>query len=205
MSTDNVNVKFTNFVKIQDINTGEILVDDTNDVHPQNMARVIARGLAGEIDSNIFKIGLGNGGTYIDGAGVLKYQNANTVGIDASLYNETYFEVVDGTVGNGNSITSTASLTNTTSLVTINLILDSNEPTGQWLTDTNAQTNPDNPLSGGYSFEFDELGCFAKNPEFGNVVGAPEFLLLTHLVFHPMAKTQNRQLQLTYTLTVSVS
>jgi hypothetical protein len=183
------------------------------------MAYIIARGLANQSNSHIQRIGLGNGGTYVDSASTLHYNAPHTTGTDAQLYNQTYSEVIDGTVINGNTISPIQSSTDITSTVTIDLTIDASEPSGlantsgdstdpQWLTDAEGSLLPSNPETGGYAYEFDELGCFAKNPAYDSLnsnASIPEFLLLTHIVFHPIAKSQNRQLQLTYTITCSVS
>jgi hypothetical protein len=210
-------VKFSTLVELRDRKTGELLVSKSNAVHPQNMARVIARGLAKEDGHNIFSVGLGNGGTYLDTSGVTRYNNPNVTGVDAKLYNETYVEVVDGTVVNGNAVTSTASLSDITSIVNVNMIIAANEPGGQWTTDSQGVDTVSNPPSStppyapgtdfGYQFEFDELGCFAVNPEYDvlNPIAHPEFLLLTHIIFQPIAKSENREFELSYNITVSVS
>lgn len=208
MQKEQTNIKFSTNVLLKDKNTGEVFVDQSNAVHPQNMAYIIARGLANEPNSQIHRIGLGNGGTYVDTAETLHFNTPNTTGIDATLYNETYFEVIDGTVVNSNTLTSNRSTTDVTSIVVIDVTIDSTEPSGQWLTDAQGNVIISNPETGGYAYEFDELGCFAKNPAYDALNPNPaikEFLLLTHIVFHPIAKSQNRQLQLTYTITISVS
>lgn len=209
MQTEQTNIKFNSNVLLKDANTGEVFVDKSNAVHPQNMARVIARGLANETNSNIHLVALGNGGTFIDTTGVIRFNNPNTTGTDAVLYSETYSEVVDGTVVNGNDIFSAASTTDITSIVTIEVTISPDEPSDQWLTDSTGVDTLSNPQdnSTAYQYEFDELGCFAINPLYDplNPTIEPEFLLLTHIIFQPIAKSQNRQLQLTYTLTISVS
>jgi hypothetical protein len=64
--SDQVNIPISGHVKIVDRNTGEVLLDKNNAIHPQNMARVIARGLAHEPNAWVFKLALGNGGTHIN-------------------------------------------------------------------------------------------------------------------------------------------
>ena len=209
-SNDYLSIKFTNHVLIRDAETNEVLVDTKNDVHPQNLARVIARGLAGEPNNNIFRIGLGNGGTYNESiTDTTRFNPPNTTGTQAKLYNETYFELVSA----GNSTTSAASTTDITSTVQIEIILDPSEPgVDQWLTDASgagSATNPVNPQLPGstaYVYEFDELALFAQNPLWSSgSTTENEFLLLTHVIFHPIAKTQNRKQILNYSLTISVS
>lgn len=87
-------------VKIQD-DLGNILLDKDNAVHPQNVARVIARALANESNYGIYKIALGNGGTTVDAAYTITYKTPNdgqspdTNTWQSKLYNETYAEIID--------------------------------------------------------------------------------------------------------------
>jgi len=88
-------------VKIAD-DLGHVLLDRDNAIHPQNMARVIARSLANEPNGNIYRIAFGNGGTETDAAYTVSYKTPNTgqddninQTFDTRLYNETYSEIVD--------------------------------------------------------------------------------------------------------------
>jgi len=189
----NINTVVKGHVLIQDRQTGEILLDKDNAIHPQNMAAVIARGLANEPNFQIFKVGLGNGGTYIDAGLNIVYNPPNVVGSAANLYNETYTEIIDDGnvgVGSGNSVISQASpLPAITQQVICTVILAPNEPSGQAPSD-GVTTNPDS------LFTFDELGLKTAD-------AVP--LLLSHIIFSPIEKTANREMIVTYTLTISVS
>jgi hypothetical protein len=193
MVTDKFQFSVIGHVHAQDKDTGEVLCDQFNAIHPQNMARVIARALAHESNSHIFKMVLGNGGTHIDAGLNIKYLPPNTVGTNASLYNKTYEEVVDDSnaaVGSGNSAISSASPAPAiTSVVTVVLELTADEPAGQAASD-GTTTNPDS------TFTFDELGLVTSD--------SPN-LLLSHIVFSPIEKTSNRSIVITYTLTIQVS
>jgi hypothetical protein len=171
--------------------TNEVVLDKYNAVHPQNMARVIARGLANEPNHQIYTIALGNGGTYIDSTQNIVYNSPNIIGTDANLYNTTYQEVVDdgnASVGIGNSVISQASPSPAiSSIVICNIQLSANEPAGQAATDGQT-TDPESP------FTFDELG-----------LKTVDGLLLTHIVFNPIEKNAQRELIISYTLTISVT
>ena len=97
-TTSFINVK--GHVKIED-DLGTVYVDKDNAVHPQNMARIIARGFANESNFQIWRIALGNGGTEIDAVGQITYKTPNdglppdTATWDSRLYNETYSEIID--------------------------------------------------------------------------------------------------------------
>lgn len=83
---------------------GNVLVDKGNAVHPQNMARVIARALANEDNHHIYRIAFGNGGTQVDAAYTITYKIPNdgqppdVRTWDSRLYNETYSEIIDDNV-----------------------------------------------------------------------------------------------------------
>jgi hypothetical protein len=178
-------------VKIIDKNTGEILLDKDNAIHAYNMGKAIARGLANEPNYQIYKVSLGNGGTTIDSNGDVIYNPPRVNPTDTDIYNETYSEIVDeaGPAPVGNSVVATyGTLPVTTSLVTTTITLTANEPSGQDYSDGgDGNDNMEDP------FVFDELGLKTGDD-----------LLLSHIIFSPIEKTANRELIITYTLTVSV-
>lgn len=83
---------------------GNTLLDKQNAVHPQNMARVIARALANEDNYWIHRIAFGNGGTLTDAAFTVTFRTPNdgqppdVRTWDSRLYQETYSEIVDDSV-----------------------------------------------------------------------------------------------------------
>ena len=76
----------------------------------------------------------------------------------------------------------------TSTIVICTCTIAANEPSGQDLTDS-----PGDPDANS-QYSFDELGLFTYDN-----------LLLTHIIFSPILKTANRELVITYTLTISVS
>lgn len=193
MKNENTPVKVIGHVLAVDKDTNEVLVDKHNAIHPQNMARVLARALAHEDNAHIFKMVLGNGGTHIDAGLNITYLEPNIVGETSTLYNKTYEEIIDDThvnIGLGNSVISAASPEPAiTSVVTATLELSADEPAGQAVSDGET-TDPDS------TFTFDELGLVtADSPE----------LMLSHIIFSPIEKSANRSIIITYTLTIAVS
>ena len=188
MSNELLNLKVIGRITIKDTETGETLVDKFNAVHSENMATIIARSLARESDGFVYKLSLGNGGTFLNSSDQIVYRTPNVIGA-ATLYNETYSEIVDDTDGAvpvGNSVTSASSPPPAiTSLVVVTMEIDPSEPAGQAVSDD----VPPNPL-----YVFDELG-----------LKSTDGLLLTHVIFSPISKTANRGFTITYTLTVAVS
>ncbi len=100
MTNDSVSIKAIGHLYAVD-DLGEVLIDQGNAIHPQNMARIFARGLANEPNSFIHRIAFGNGGTIVDAAYTVTYKEPNdgqspdTNTWDSRLYNETYSEIVD--------------------------------------------------------------------------------------------------------------
>ena len=188
MSTETLKTTVTGEILIKDSKTGEILVNKKNAVHSENMAKIIARALAKESNGFVHKLALGNQGTYLNASDQIVFKTPNVIGVQ-TLYNQTYEEIIDETNLScpvGNSVTSASSAPPAiTSMVVCTLELDPAEPGDQAVSDD----VPANPL-----YEFDELGLFSSDN-----------LLLTHVVFSPIAKTANRGFTITYTLTVSVS
>jgi hypothetical protein len=193
MMINDLPIKVTGHVHAEYEDNGEVLLDQFNDIHPQNMARVIARALAHEENSWVFQMKLGNGGTHIDANLQIEYLQPITQGVSATLYNTTYEEIIDDQNASNpidNSVVSYASPDPAiTSLVVCKMKLDSTEPAGQAPND-GSTTNPDS------TFTFDELGLFTSDDP---------ALMLSHLIFSPIEKTSNRSILVTYTLTVSVS
>src|SRR5574343_151305 len=94
MTTSAANVKFNTLVELIDKNTNEVLVSKCNAIHPANMARVLAYGLAnGDHNTQphfIYMVALGNGGTYVNSSGTIVYNPPRTTMTNAKLYNQTY-------------------------------------------------------------------------------------------------------------------
>jgi len=195
---------FTTHVKghvlIKDGQTGEVLLDKNNAVHNKNMAIAIARGLDNEpadIGSGvgkhqIYKIKLGKGGSTITSGNQITFQQPNVTGAAADLYFPTYEEIIDeGQAGTPaeNSVTYQESPPpDETTIVICTATIAAGEPNGQDLTDSPPNPNPE------AQYAFDELGLFTYDDR-----------LLTHIIFSPILKTANRELVITYTLTISVS
>lgn len=195
--------------------TGEVVLDKKNAIHKKNMAIALARGLANENNHQIYKMVFGNGGTYVEvgasGSGSAQYHyNPPKVNeTDSDIYNPTYAEIIDDveTSSNGNQVVSSTGTVASTSLVICTCTLSAPEPAGQNATDNNA-TSPENvDINGSFTdaqFAFDEIGLKTSdnNDPLNLLTGG---LLLSHIIFNPIEKTANRELIITYTLTISVS
>lgn len=180
------------FLKIFDPSSGEIFVDKHNAIHYENMSVAIVNSLSNQNQGWIYEMVFGSGGTAVDPTGLITYLTPNTVGINSSLYNQTYRKVVDqNSTENSDPVRNKMEIRHvsgaTYSDILITCLLDYSEPDGQEAFD-NSQS-----LDG--NFVFDELGLKSYDPN-GNGK------LLTHVVFHPVQKSLNRLLQIDYTVRI---
>lgn len=208
---DSINTEISTNVRIYD-DLGNVLVDKANAIHPQNMAIAVARGLSNSANHQIFKLKLGNQGTYVDSSQQIIFRPPNTTGLTADLYNATYVEIVDDSdsgVGVGNSVTfTTLPAPSTSTRVIVTCVISPNEAVNR-PTDENDGTSGDGldgvdntPTEG--EFFFDELGLFTEGIG-TNVLEQTDELMLTHLIFSPIEHTGNRELTIVYTITVTVT
>ena len=181
-------------VLIKDKVTGEVLLSKANSINYENFSISLARSLANRPDSWIQEMVFGNGGASVSEVGAITYLPPNTVGMSAELYNETYYKVVNdqsplNVDPTENYIQVAHSAGSTFSDVIVTCTLDLGEPAGQDAFDT--ATN----LTGNYVFN--ELGLKAFS-SIGQDTGA----LISHLVFSPLQKSLNRQIQIVYTIRI---
>jgi len=185
--------KIEGFVKIHDPNSGEILLDKKNAIHYENISICMANMLSDKNLGYIYQMAFGNGGSAVDPTGVITYLPPNTTGQNADLYNETYYKVVDNnsaadTDPANNYITVLHTSGNVYTDIVVTCLLDYGEPAGQQAFDNSTNFNGE--------YVFDELGlkCW-----FGS---STNLLLITHVIFHPVQKSLNRQIQIDYTLRI---
>lgn len=176
MSKELLQIGINGHVMIEDITPGDelgVILDEHNAIHPMNMSRAIARALANEPNSSVYKLALGNGGTFVDATGDVTFRIPHdgilpdTAQWQSRLYNQTYYEVVDdqsvrigsgpgASIGNdGAGISGVRSLRLPTgeSQVVVTMVINSKEPTSQISSSLTPSTiNSD--------FVFDELGLF---------------------------------------------
>jgi hypothetical protein len=189
--------KIEGFVKIHDPVTGEVLVDKKNAIHYENISIAMAETLSNRTSAQgggwIYEMAFGNGGSAVDPTGVITYLPPNTTGQNADLYNQTYAKVVDDNsaadtdpANNKMEVLHTPGKVYTDILVTC--LLDYGEPAGQQAFDNSTNFNGE--------YVFDELGLKSWNGS------ATDLRLITHVIFHPVQKSLNRQIQIDYTLRI---
>jgi hypothetical protein len=181
------------FLKIYDPNSGDVFVDKKNAIHYENISICMANTLANRPNGYIYKMAFGNGGSAVDATGVITYLPPNTTGQNASLYNETYSKVVDDrSAADTDPANNYLTVTHTSGQVYTDIIttclLDYGEPAGQQAFDNSTNFNGE--------YVFDELGLQCWNGS------ATDLLLITHVIFHPVQKSLNRQIQIDYTLRI---
>jgi hypothetical protein len=180
-------------VRISDPSTGEILLDKNNAIHYENMSIALAQSLADTNTGYIYQMAFGNGGSAVDPTGVITYLPPNVVGQNADLYNETYAKVVDqnspaNTDPTRNKLTVLHTSGQVYTDILVTCLLDYGEPAGQQAFDNSTNFNGE--------YVFDELGLKAWQ-------GADQdLLLITHVIFHPVQKSLNRQIQIDYTIRI---
>jgi hypothetical protein len=197
MSVITLSYKIEGFLKIYDPNNGEIFVDKKNAINYENMSEAIANTLSSRGYGQIYEMAFGNGGASVSETGVITYLPPNTTGQNAALYNQTYAKIVDDTsVFNLDPTRNKMTVSHTTGKVytdiLVQCLLDYGEPAGQAAFDNSTQTDS--------SYVFDELGLLANygTDNNGNIITR----LLTHVIFHPVQKSLNRQIQIDYTVRI---
>ena len=197
MSIINLAFKVDGFLKIHDPNNGEVFVDKKNAINYENMSIAMAQTLSNRGYGEIYQMAFGNGGASVDATGIITYLPPNSTGINAALYNQTYAKIVDdNSVFNLDPTRNKMTVTHTQGKVytdiLVQCLLDYGEPSGQAAFDNSTQTDG--------SYVFDELGLLANigTDTNGNVITS----LLTHVIFHPVQKSLNRQIQIDYTVRI---
>jgi hypothetical protein len=183
---------FEGHIKIFDPQSGEVFIDKRNAIHYENMSVAMVNSLSNQGQGTIYQMAFGTGGTTVDPTGLITYLTPNTIGVNSSLYNQTYAKVVDqNNTNNADPVRNKMEIRHisgaTYSDILVSCLLDYGEPTDQEAFDNSVD------LSG--NFVFDELGLKSYNPN-------GDGKLLTHVIFHPVQKSLNRLLQIDYTIRV---
>ena len=180
-------------IRIFDPDSGEEYVNKRNAIHYENMSEALALSVSNKTTGFIHEMAFGNGGTNVDPTGVITYLPANSSGQNASLYNQTYYKVVDdnsslNTDAGRNKLSVNHISGNIYSDIVVSCLLDYGEPSGQQAFDNTSNFND--------TYTFDELGLKSW-------IGTVDTgRLLTHVIFHPVQKSLNRVIQIDYTIRI---
>jgi hypothetical protein len=200
MDTDmktNITLSVEGFLKIHDPNTGEVFVDKKNAINYENFSEALAATVSDRGYGTIYQMAFGNGGASIDSTGLITYLPPNTTGQNAELYNQTYAKIVDdklisNTDPTRNKMSVLHVANNTYTDILVQCTLDYGEPSGQDAFDNGTTTDG--------NYVFDELGLLGNWGTDGD--GNAVTRLLTHVIFHPVQKSLNRQIQIDYTVRI---
>ena len=181
------------FVKISDPKTGHVFVDKKNAIHYENMSRSLAESLANRNTGYIYEMAFGNGGSTVDATGVITYLPPNTVNQNADLYNQTYAKIVDDNSAanpdpSRNYLTVVHVPGRVYTDIVVTCLLDYGEPSDQQAFDNSTNFNGE--------YVFDEIGLKTWQGQ-----DLP-LRLVTHVIFHPVQKSLNRQIQIEYTVRI---
>lgn len=170
-------------VLIKDAATGEVLLDKYNAINFEIFALAVASLFANKDSASggnftIANMAFGNDGTVIDAAGNVTYKVPNVDTPYGQLYNETYIKAI---ANEDMEVIRYADEAFSDLVVTTTLTYA--EPTDQDLIDDAAN------MDGNYVF--DELALVTDSG-----------LYLTHLIFHPIHKSANREIQVIYTIRI---
>jgi hypothetical protein len=179
-------------IKIWDPSSNEVFVNKRNAIHYENMSVALAESLANSGQGFIYQMDFGNGGTAVDPTGIITYLSSNTTGTNSSLYNRTYYKVVDDrsstNVDPTRNFVESRHVTGTNYTdIFVTCLLDYGEPSDQQAFD--------NTTDNGSDYVFDELGLRSYS-------STGQSLLLTHVIFHPVQKSLNRLIQIDYTVRI---
>jgi hypothetical protein len=179
-------------IKIFDPVSEQVFVNKRNAIHYENMSIALAESIADAGQGFINSMAFGNGGTTVDPTGIITYLTPNSIGTNASLYNQTYSKIVNDRSSSNLDPTRNRIETRHVSGkyytdVFITCLLDYGEPPGQDAFDNTSDNES--------KFVFDELGLVSYS-----TTGNPR--LLTHVIFHPVQKSLNRLIQIDYTVRI---
>ena len=190
---DTQGIMLQGHIKIYDPESGEVLINKRNAIHYENMSTALANSLANKSTGFVHEMSFGNGGTTVDPTGIITYLTPNSTGTNASLYNQTYYKVIDDNSATNKDTTRnkiTIAHTNATTYTDciVSCLLDFGEPAGQQAFDNTTTVND--------TYVFDEISLFSWEGTAG------EGNLLTHVIFHPVQKSLNRLIQIDYTIRI---
>lgn len=190
---ENSGILIQGHLKIFDPNSKEVMVDKRNAIHYENFSNSLAQAMANKDKGYIYQMAFGNGGSSVDTTGVITYLPPNISGQNADLYNQTYQKVVDDTSSaNTDSTRNKLTVLHTSGKVytdiLVSCLLDYGEPSGQQAFDNSTNLDGD--------YVFDELGLKTWQGS------TSDLDLVTHVIFHPVQKSLNRQIQIDYTVRI---
>lgn len=219
MFKDTVDSQIIGVLKITDKDTGEVLVQKRNAIHPGNMAYVMALALACQSSDLAPTAGapcinwmaFGNGGSvstttlsYRSPRVYGTYDGQSMLGSASRLYAQTYTQQTENVVYYPGQVLDDAEIIppNTSK---INFRVDVSHlgmaaATGEDVPESDSSTD----LAAVEAFTIDEIGLVTGVTTAGALDEATS-LLLTHVTFHPVLLSENRSIIVDYTITIQIS
>jgi hypothetical protein len=180
---DVAGISLSGHILIRDKETGEELINKRNAIHYGNMANLIANALNNAQGAYIHYMAFGNGATSVDTAGRVIYKSprvSEAYETGANLYSRTYYKIISADTD-----------------IKVTCTLGYAEPSDQDLFDDSTTNEGD--------YIFDELALFSYPSDPTDETPINTSTMLTHVVFHPVQKSQNRIIEVIYTVRVQLS
>lgn len=174
-------------IKIFDPNTGEVFADKDNAINFEAMSVALANSLGNKGYGFVKKMAFGNGGSSIDATGLITYLPPNVTGTNEALYNQTYSKDINSTL-----VTHPSGVGALYSDLMISCTIPPGGPDAP-----SGQAAFDNDPSLTNAYTFDELGLQVPTDATGTTL-----MLISHVVFHPVQKSLNREIQIDYTIRI---
>jgi hypothetical protein len=206
-------------LKIYDKDSGDILVQKKNAIHPGNMAYVLASALAGKPTSvngagdapHINWMQFGNGGSVSTTTLSYKSPRVNSTydelaitASNSSLYVPKYEQLLTNTVYfPGEDMGAGELVPNNTAKVNFSVNL-THADYATAVSETIPANDASTDASAVEAFTFDEIGLMAGVTNSG-ALDKTKTLMLTHVTFHPVLLSANRTIVIDYTITIQIS
>ena len=201
-------------LKIYDKDSGEVLVQKKNAIHPGNMAYVLASAMAGKPTSvnssgdapHINWMQFGKGGSVSTTTLSYKSPRVNSTydelavtASNSSLYTPTYEQETVNTVSFPGQNIGGVLVPNNTAKVNFSVNISHSAyatAVGGSIPANDSVVAPD--------YTFDEIGLLAGITDSG-ALDRTKTLMLTHVTFHPVLLSANRTIVIDYTVTIQIS
>lgn len=194
---DTAGLNMSGHILIRDKKTGEELVNKRNAIHYGNMANMVANALNNAQGAYLQYLAFGNGATSVDTSGRVIYKTprvSEAYESSASLYSRTYKKIISGgTATDKIEILPGPSYTD----IKVTCTLGYDEPNDQDVFDQSTTNEGD--------YIFDEIGLFSYPSDPGAADPIDTSTMLTHVIFHPVQKSQNRIIEIIYTVRIQLS
>lgn len=181
-------------LRIWEKESGNILLEQHNDINPENFSYAIASSLTGLLDESgncyghIRKMVFGNGGARVTSSNKYIYSVPQTVGRAATLYNQIYEKDIIKNKDEDNYMSVTHATGNEYSDIVIRCTI----PMDEKVTDRNVAVEDENN-SIINDVTFNEIGLVTTGGD-----------LITHICFFPIQKNSNTSLVIEYIIRIQI-